>query len=149
MVVGTSTQVAYQESAEIPGAKVGANEMLSAVHETETIGYASTEDTVATVKKEDAQFAVVPVESSTRGSYYETYDLLLKHDLAVVGECGCGWFSSTFWPTSKYRLKCAPVTIKTADGVEYMIESDDASRICVSSSFGPPVSLRSWRARRQ
>ncbi|KAE8889431.1 hypothetical protein PF010_g19985 [Phytophthora fragariae] len=40
---------------------------------------------------------------------------------------GCGRFSSTFWTISKYRLKFAPATIKTADGVEYRIKSDDLS----------------------
>ncbi|KAG6965009.1 hypothetical protein JG688_00007430 [Phytophthora aleatoria] len=86
MAVGTSTRVAYQEKADFIGAKEAANEMLSAVNEFKTIGYATIDDAVAAVKKEDAEFAVVPVETSTHGSCYETYDLLLEYDLAVVGE---------------------------------------------------------------
>ncbi|KAL4158067.1 hypothetical protein PRNP1_003847 [Phytophthora ramorum] len=93
-----STRVAYQEDAV--GAKEAASQMLSAVHETKAIGYSSILDAVAAVKKEDVEFAVVAVETTSRGSCYETYDLLLKYDLAVVGE----WTSdkgTRFWIVAK------------------------------------------------
>ncbi|KAL3668774.1 hypothetical protein V7S43_006068 [Phytophthora oleae] len=99
MTGGASTRVAY---GDYSGAKDAANDMLSAVEEYKTISYASIEDAVAAVKKEDAEFAVVPVESSSRGSYYETYDLLLKYDLAVVGESESPAKSETrFWLVAK------------------------------------------------
>ncbi|GMF14393.1 unnamed protein product [Phytophthora lilii] len=91
MAVGASTRVAYHEDAAFAGAKEAANQMLSAVDKPKTISYASIEDAVAAVKQEDANFAVVPVDTSTHGSCYETYDLLLKYNLAVLGECE--------WPT--------------------------------------------------
>ncbi|KAG7393292.1 hypothetical protein PHYPSEUDO_011297 [Phytophthora pseudosyringae] len=86
MAVGTSTRVAYQESAEFAGAKEAAAQMLSAVDGFEAASYASFEDAALAVKKQDVNFAVLPVETSTCGSCYETYDLLLKYSLAVVGE---------------------------------------------------------------
>ncbi|ETI51463.1 hypothetical protein F443_05178 [Phytophthora nicotianae P1569] len=86
MAVGMSTRVAYNENAGSYGAKAAANEMLSAVNGFKTIGYATIEDAIAVVKKEDAKIAVVPAETSTHGSYYEIYDLLLKYVLGVVGE---------------------------------------------------------------
>ncbi|GMF14389.1 unnamed protein product [Phytophthora lilii] len=87
MAVGTTVQVAYNENPEFADAKQAASQMLSTRHDFETVGYASIEDAVVAVKKESAKFAVVPVESSSRGSCYDTYDLLLQYNLSVVGEC--------------------------------------------------------------
>ncbi|KAH7484439.1 hypothetical protein KRP22_005607 [Phytophthora ramorum] len=86
MAVGTVTRVAYQETPDFAGAKEAAAQMLSAAADFETVGYASIEDAVAAVKKEDVQLTVVPVGTSTHGSCYETYDLLIKYNLVVVGE---------------------------------------------------------------
>ncbi|POM70141.1 Transaminase prephenate dehydratase 1-aminocyclopropane-1-carboxylate synthase activity [Phytophthora palmivora] len=99
MAVETSTRIGYQEKFEF--AKDAANAMLSTVNDSKSIGYASIEDAVAAVKKEDVKFAVVPVESTAHGSYYDTYDLLLKYDVAVVGESKPSTKSARFWLVAK------------------------------------------------
>ncbi|KAI9913157.1 hypothetical protein PsorP6_005440 [Peronosclerospora sorghi] len=105
MAVGTSTQIAYHENADFAPAKVAVNEILSRLNDSKPISYASIQDTIAAVKDESVEFAVVPIETATHGSCYETYDLVLKYDLAVVGEIK--WPRATtetqtrFWLVSK------------------------------------------------
>jgi prephenate dehydratase len=43
-------------------------------------------DVFAKVKKGDVNYGVVPIENSLYGSIFETYDLLLKYSLSIVGE---------------------------------------------------------------
>jgi prephenate dehydratase len=43
-------------------------------------------DTFAAVVGGKSQFCLVPIENTLAGSVYENYDLLLKHDLHIVGE---------------------------------------------------------------
>ncbi|KAJ8535169.1 hypothetical protein ON010_g13569 [Phytophthora cinnamomi] len=50
------------------------------------VAYKRAEDACAAVKREDVDFAVLPIESSTLGSIHAHYDLLLKYGLHVVGE---------------------------------------------------------------
>ncbi|RLN86780.1 hypothetical protein BBJ28_00016583, partial [Nothophytophthora sp. Chile5] len=50
------------------------------------VGYKRAEDVCVAVKHEDADFAVLPIESSTLGSIHVNYDLLLKYGLHIVGE---------------------------------------------------------------
>jgi prephenate dehydratase len=38
------------------------------------------------VKKGEADYGVIPIENSLYGSIFETYDLLLKYSLSIVGE---------------------------------------------------------------
>ncbi|MDD1768666.1 MAG: prephenate dehydratase [Methanomassiliicoccales archaeon] len=51
-----------------------------------TLPCAEFEDVFASVDKGDASHAVVPVENSLEGSVARVNDLLLEHDLTVVGE---------------------------------------------------------------
>lgn len=44
------------------------------------------EDVFAAVEKREAEAGVVPLENSTGGTIHRTYDLLLQHDLTIVGE---------------------------------------------------------------
>ncbi|RLN97018.1 hypothetical protein BBJ28_00022727 [Nothophytophthora sp. Chile5] len=82
-----ATRVAYHEAEAVVGAKEATCHLLSAAKAPELVSFASVEATILAVKKEDVEFAIVPVESSTRGSSHDTYDLLLKYGVAVVGEC--------------------------------------------------------------
>ncbi|ETN05608.1 hypothetical protein PPTG_14302 [Phytophthora nicotianae INRA-310] len=116
MAVGMSTRVAYNENAGSSGAKAAANEMLSAVNGFKTIGYATIEDAIAVVKKEDAKIAVVPAETSTHGSYYEIYDLLLK---CVVILCEYRrkshrkkYSSRSFWNPPRLPLHIQPPVLQ-------------------------------------
>jgi chorismate mutase/prephenate dehydratase len=43
-------------------------------------------DVFESVKKQETQFGVVPIENSLEGSVNQTYDLFLKYDLKVCGE---------------------------------------------------------------
>ncbi|OWZ10332.1 Aspartate aminotransferase [Phytophthora megakarya] len=99
MAVGKSSRVAYQENVKF--AKDAAIEVLSAENEPMIVAYPSVADTVVAVKKEEVEFAVVPVEATTHGSYYNTYDLVLKYDLSVVGESKASDKSSRFWLVAK------------------------------------------------
>ncbi|RLN92905.1 hypothetical protein BBJ28_00009751 [Nothophytophthora sp. Chile5] len=51
-----------------------------------SVGYKRAEDVCVAVKHEDADFAVLPIETSTLGSIHVNYDLLLKYGLHIVGE---------------------------------------------------------------
>ncbi|KAG1704194.1 hypothetical protein DVH05_006204 [Phytophthora capsici] len=86
MAVGTSTRVAYLIDGEFAGVKETAAQMLNTVDKVEFSHYERLGDAALAVKKDDVKFAVLPVETSTRGSCYETYDFLLQHNLSVVGE---------------------------------------------------------------
>lgn len=46
----------------------------------------SIEQVVRAVTKEKAQYGIIPVENSTTGSIFETYDLLIEQKTNIVGE---------------------------------------------------------------
>ncbi len=46
----------------------------------------SFEDVFLKVKNGDVNFGIIPIENSLYGSVFETYDLLLKYSLHIVGE---------------------------------------------------------------
>jgi len=52
----------------------------------ETIPSYAFADVFAKVQKKQVEFGVVPIENSLYGSVFDTYDLLLKSNLSVVGE---------------------------------------------------------------
>ena len=54
--------------------------------DTPLVNYLSFGEVFAAVENGDAALGVVPVENSLTGSIHENYDLLLKHDLKIVGE---------------------------------------------------------------
>ncbi|KAE8981465.1 hypothetical protein PR003_g25036 [Phytophthora rubi] len=132
MAVGTSTRVAYHEDAALPGAKDAAAQMLSTVDESKSISYATLEDAVVAVKKDDAQFAVLPVDSATRGSCYDTYDLLIKYNLAVVGECERPVKTSDthtrarFWMVAKTPVEPSPKTEQCKTSLAFAFASGNA-----------------------
>lgn len=112
MTVGTATRIAYYESPTFSGAKEAAAPWINSLKDAETVVYDSIHDVVVAVKKEDAQLAIVPVESSTTGSCHDTYDLLLQYNLSVVGECkhspGPAEASTRFWVVSKAPTEPSP-----------------------------------------
>ncbi|OWZ17125.1 Aspartate aminotransferase [Phytophthora megakarya] len=124
MAAGASARVAYQENVNY--AKDAAAEMLNAVSDAKTLGYASIEDAVTAVKKEDVEFAVVPVESTTHGSYYDTYDLLLKYDLAVVGESKPSDKSARFWLVAKTPMEPSRKTAVCKTSLAFAFASGNA-----------------------
>ena len=54
--------------------------------EVKTRPYPDFHSVFAAVEKDEVAFAVVPVENSTEGSVTQVNDLLLDHDLTIVGE---------------------------------------------------------------
>ncbi|TDH67115.1 hypothetical protein CCR75_006206 [Bremia lactucae] len=50
------------------------------------VPYKCIEDACAAVKSQEVDFAVLPIETSTSGSIYTNYDLMLQYCLHVVGE---------------------------------------------------------------
>jgi len=58
--------------------------------EVELRGVASFEKAFESVKKEEATYAVMPIENSAAGSWYhcQTYNLLVQHDFLICGEYG-------------------------------------------------------------
>jgi prephenate dehydratase len=51
-----------------------------------TIAVAEFEDVFDAVAHKRARFGVIPIENSQAGSIHQNYDLLLEHDLFIVGE---------------------------------------------------------------
>ncbi|MCR4998370.1 MAG: chorismate mutase, partial [Lachnospiraceae bacterium] len=43
-------------------------------------------DAMESLKRGDADYAVLPIENSTAGAVTENYDLLLEYDVAIIGE---------------------------------------------------------------
>ncbi|WP_041657913.1 prephenate dehydratase [Marinithermus hydrothermalis] len=76
------TRVAYQ-GAEGAFSEAAA---LTAYPDAETVGYATFHEVFEAVAGGAVHCGVVPVENSLAGSINQTYDLLLEHDLHVVGE---------------------------------------------------------------
>ncbi|EGZ17279.1 transaminase prephenate dehydratase 1-aminocyclopropane-1-carboxylate synthase activity [Phytophthora sojae] len=129
MAVGPSTRVAYHEDAAFPGAKDAAAQMLSTVDQSKAISYATLEDAVVAVKKDDAQFAVLPVDSATCGSCYESYDLLIKYNLAVVGEYEHSAKTSDahrFWMVAKTPVEPSPKTDQCKTSLAFAFASGNA-----------------------
>ncbi len=46
----------------------------------------SFDDMFAAVEREEATYCLAPIENSLFGSVYQNYDLLLRHDLRIIGE---------------------------------------------------------------
>ncbi|CAH0485221.1 unnamed protein product [Peronospora farinosa] len=69
-----------------------------------TVAYKRAKDACNAVKNEKVDFAVLPIETSTRGSIHANYDLLLQYDLHIVGE---------------YDLQEFPTPVHKADLVSY------------------------------
>ncbi|KAE8969431.1 hypothetical protein PF005_g27809 [Phytophthora fragariae] len=132
MAIGSSTRVAYNEDAALPGAKDAAAQMLSTLDESKSISYATLEDAVVAVKKDDAQFAVLPVDSAARGSCYDTYDLLIKYNLAVVGECerpvksSVTHKSARFWMVANTPVEPSPKTEQCKTSLAFAFASGNA-----------------------
>ncbi|KAE8981468.1 hypothetical protein PR002_g23821 [Phytophthora rubi] len=132
MAIGSSTRVAYNEDAAFPGAKDAALQFLPAVDEFEPVEFATLEDAVVAVKKDDAQFAVLPVDSAARGSCYDTYDLLIKYNLAVVGECerpvksSVTHKSARFWMVAKTPVEPSPKTEQCKTSLAFAFASGNA-----------------------
>ncbi|KAG6594124.1 Aspartate aminotransferase [Phytophthora cinnamomi] len=129
MTVGSLTRVAYHEDATYyPGVKDAAAQLLSAIGEPKTISYATLEDAVVAVKKDDAHFAVLPVDSTTRGTCYDTYDLLLKYNLAIVGECQRPTKTSDgrFWMVAKTSAEPLPKTRQCKTSIAFAFASGNA-----------------------
>jgi len=62
------------------------------------------EDVFEKVKKKKVDFGVVPVENSLYGIVFETYDLLLKYSLKIIGELNLG-INHYLMANKKYQLK--------------------------------------------
>jgi chorismate mutase/prephenate dehydratase len=78
--------VAYQG---VPGAysQWAAERLLSSRHlEAQTVGMRSFEAVARAVVEERVRYGILPVENTLAGSINETYDLLLRHALFIVGE---------------------------------------------------------------
>ena len=61
-----------------------ARELLGA--ETDPVPHRTFEAMFEAVARVDADCAAVPIENSLAGSVYKNYDLLLEHDLTIIGE---------------------------------------------------------------
>jgi 3-deoxy-7-phosphoheptulonate synthase len=81
--LGQSTAVAYQGQAGAFSEKA-ARQYFGP--EVEAAPHHSFRDVFEAVEEGRAAHAVVPVENSLTGSIHENYDLLLDHDLQIVGE---------------------------------------------------------------
>ncbi|OWZ16575.1 Aspartate aminotransferase [Phytophthora megakarya] len=125
MAVG-STRVAYPSDASIVGAKEAATHLLRAVDNFETVSHSSIENVAVAVKQNNAKLGVVPVESTTHGSYYDTYDLLLKYDLAVVGESKPSDKSARFWLVAKTPMEPSRKTAVCKTSLAFAFASGNA-----------------------
>ncbi|CAI5737141.1 unnamed protein product [Hyaloperonospora brassicae] len=78
-------KVAYQG---VPGAysEKATRQLLGSSSNVVAVGYCSFDETFLAVQRDDADFAVVPIENSLGGSIHANYDLLLKFGLSIVGE---------------------------------------------------------------
>lgn len=83
MTTEARIKVAYQGE---PGAfsEDAARELI--VSEIETIPNRTFEEMFESVSSGAARCAVVPIENSLAGSVHKNYDLLIEHDLTIVGE---------------------------------------------------------------
>ena len=71
---------AYSEAAIIEYSRIRAQPQPVTVPST------TFEEVFAAVEQGDCQFGIIPIENSLAGSIHRNYDLLLQHDLWVVGE---------------------------------------------------------------
>lgn len=76
-------KVAYLGSA-------GSFSFLAAAHyfgtKTKLVPSDTITDVIKKVTIQKAQYGVIPIENSTTGSIFETYDLLIKHNVFITGE---------------------------------------------------------------
>uniref|UniRef100_M4B4Q1 Prephenate dehydratase domain-containing protein n=1 Tax=Hyaloperonospora arabidopsidis (strain Emoy2) TaxID=559515 RepID=M4B4Q1_HYAAE len=83
--MSSAVKVAYQG---VPGAysEKATRQLLGSSSNVVAVGYPSFDETFLAVERDDADFAVVPIENSLGGSIHANYDLLLKFGLSIVGE---------------------------------------------------------------
>jgi arogenate/prephenate dehydratase len=79
---GVLVRIAYQGE---PGAFSEAAARL-VLHEAELMPFRSFEEVFDAAEAGSADFGVLPFENSTGGSIHRNYDLLLQHQLPIVGE---------------------------------------------------------------
>ncbi|KAJ8546647.1 hypothetical protein ON010_g11589 [Phytophthora cinnamomi] len=128
MPVESTTRIAIHENSAFVGAKKATAQWLTTVDEFEPVQYNTLEDAVVAVKKDDAHFAVLPVDSTTRGTCYDTYDLLLKYNLAIVGECQRPTKTSDgrFWMVAKTSAEPSPKTRQCKTSIAFAFASGNA-----------------------
>ncbi|MEI7812634.1 MAG: prephenate dehydratase, partial [Ignavibacteria bacterium] len=93
--------IAYQGE---PGAYSEAASKLIFKEDIELSPSATFEIVFNKVKKGKADFGVVPVENSLYGSVFETYDLLKKYSLKIIGELNLQ-INHYLMSNKKYKLK--------------------------------------------
>ncbi|RLN48875.1 hypothetical protein BBJ29_009135 [Phytophthora kernoviae] len=78
-------KVAYQG---MPGAysEKATRQLLGSSTNVVAVGYPSFDEAFQAVQRDEADFGVLPIENSLGGSIHANYDLLLKHELHIVGE---------------------------------------------------------------
>ncbi len=69
-----------------PGAYSEAAALALLGSDIETVPYSSFDEVFEAVEKGELDRAIVPVENSLAGSIHRNYDLLLQHQLSIVGE---------------------------------------------------------------